>query len=87
MPAWVLAMPASLKVSAAIAPASSIESVSRISETPVSLAAATRRPPRASPRTSSVAATVLPAFMQVPATYTTGTRALERLGRWHGPVA
>ena len=67
-PGWVLAMPASLKVSAATAPASSIESVSRISETPVSLTAPTRSPPRASPRTSSVAATVLPAFMQVPAT-------------------
>ena len=67
-PAWVLAMPTSLKVSAATAPASSIESASRMSETPVSLAAATRSPPRARPRTSSVAATVLPAFMQVPAT-------------------
>ena len=86
-PAWVLAMPTSLKVSAATAPASSIESASRMSETPVSLAAATRSPPRASPRTSSVAATVLPAFMQVPATYTTGTAALERVGRRHRAVA
>ncbi len=72
MPAWVLAAPASLKVSAATAPASSIESVSRISDTPVSLQAPTRRPERVNPRTSSVAATVLPAFMQVPATNTTG---------------
>ena len=39
-----------------------------ISGATVSLAAATRRPLRDSPRTSSVAAAVLPAFMQVPAT-------------------
>ena len=85
-PAWVLAMPTSLKVSAATAPASSIESASRISETPVSLAAATLSPPRASPRTSSVAATVLPAFMQVPATYTTGTVLSSRVGRRHRAI-
>ncbi len=46
-----------------------------MSETPVSLAAATRWPARVRPRTSSVAATVLPASMQVPATYTTGMRS------------
>ncbi len=77
MPGCVLAAPASLKVSAATAPASCIASASRIKATPVSFAAATRKPPRVSPRTSSVAAAVLPAFMQVPATYTTGT-ALSR---------
>ena len=84
MPAWVLAAPASLKVTAATAPASCMARVSRISDTPVSLAAATRSPLRESPRTSSVAATVLPAFMQVPAMYTTGasisSTSLERDG-------
>jgi hypothetical protein len=67
-PGWVLAIPTSLNVRAATAPASSIERASRISDTPVNLAAATLKPLRARPRTSSVAATVLPAFMQVPAT-------------------
>src|SRR5574342_345651 len=73
MPACVLAAPASLKVNATAAPASCIASASRIRETPVSFAAATRSPLRDSPRTSSVAAAVFPAFMHVPATYTTGT--------------
>jgi len=67
-PGCVVAMPTSLKVRAAIAPASRIASASRIREMPVSFAAATRSPPRVRPRTNSVAATVLPAFMQVPAT-------------------
>ncbi len=77
-PACVLAMPTSLKVRAATAPASCIERASRMSDTPVSLAAATRSPERTSPRTSSVAATVLPEFMQVPATYTTGIALSSR---------
>jgi hypothetical protein len=55
-PARVEARPLSEKASAVIAPASSICKVSRISDTPVSLQAATRRPLRDRPRTSSVAA-------------------------------
>ncbi len=55
------------------APASSIASRSRRSETPVALRASTVRPPWLKWRTSAQAAAVLPELMQEPTSATTGT--------------
>ncbi|WP_328285465.1 hypothetical protein [Myxococcus sp. NMCA1] len=68
----VQTMPASVKSITTSAPESCMLSVSRISDTPVSLAPPTRKPACASLRTMAAAANVLPAFMQVPTTKTTG---------------
>ena len=68
LPAEVQAAPASLKVSTFCAPASRMDRLSRSNATPVSFPAATLTAARLSPRISSLAATVLPAFMQLPAT-------------------
>jgi len=46
--------------------------MSRISDTPVSLAPPTLNPAWLNARTIVLAAAVFPAFMQVPRTYTTG---------------
>ena len=67
--------PKSVKIAVARAPASSIASTSRRSETPVALRPSTVRPPWLRCRTRVQAAAVLPQFMHEPTSATTGTPA------------
>ncbi len=71
--AVVVTMPKSEKIIVSVAPASSIAKMSRRSDTPVALQAATFRPRCRSRPTIAQAAAVLPESMQVPASAMTGT--------------